>query len=186
MIESELQRRWQSATAAAPAMSLQYVRHRMQTLRRRAQRRNRTEYLGFAFGAGAIVWALTRIDGAALQIAAAATLVGCIYSLWKWQRCAHVAAIEEVVRVGDGLSAYRQELERQHAARHNNWRWYIAPQLPGVIAWLVVSVAQNPENLLIYTCVVVLTTLCVVVAMSADARAARRLQHEIDALDTLR
>lgn len=186
MNESELQRRWQSTTAAAPVMSLQYVRHRMQTLQRRAQTRNRMEYVGFAFGAGAIVWALTRIDGAALQIAAAATLGGCIYSLWKWQRCAHIASTEEFARAGDGLSAYRRELERQHAARHNNWRWYIAPQLPGVIAWLAISVARNPQNLLIYACVVVLTTLCVVVAMSADARAARHLQQEIDALDTLR
>jgi Flp pilus assembly protein TadB len=186
MTESELHRRWQSATAAAPVMSLQYLRHRMQTLQRRARTRNRTEYVGCALGVGAIVWALTRIDSAALQIAGIATLVGCLYSLWKWQRFARVGSIEEAARVGDGLSAYRQELERQHAVRHNNWRWYIAPSLPGVITWLAISVAQNPANLFIYACVVVLTTLWLVLAMSADARAARHLQQEIDALDTLR
>jgi len=185
MTESELHRRWQSTTAA-PVMSLQYVQHRLQSLERRARRRNRTEYVAGALGIGAVVWALTQHDSVALQVATVALLVGCIYSLWRFQRVARVAAIAELVRVGDGLSAYRRELERQHAVRHKNFRWYIAPSLPGALAYLVVSVAQSPENTVVYACIVALTAVWIVVAMSVDARAARHLQQEIDALDSLR
>jgi hypothetical protein len=186
MTESDLYRRWRSTTAAAPAMSLQYVRHRMQLLEQRTRRRNRIEYVGGALGVVALIWALTQHDSLAMQVATAALLAGCAYSLWKWQRLAGVAAVANVARVGDGLSAYRCELERQHAVRQKNWRWYIAPTLPGFISYLAISVAQNPQNLPVYVCIVALTALWVGVAIYVNARAARHLQEEIDALDTLR
>jgi len=186
MTESELRNRWQSMTGAGPAVSLQYVRHRMSALESQARRRNIAEYLGALMGYAILVWAFFSIEGAMLRTALVVIGVGATYSLFRWYRVANVRKLDEPAGIGDGLAAYRSELERQHAARHNNWRWYIAPSLPGTVLLLIGSFLISPQRIGALVLAASFASAWIGSIMWMNARSATRLQREIDALDSLR
>jgi len=186
MTESELRHRWQSMTDTAPAVSLQYVRHRMSMLESQARRRNAAEYFGAVVGFAVLVWSFFDVQNTLFRIALVTLALGVTYSLFRWYRAGSVKSLEGPVGIGDGLVAYRNELERQHAARHDNWRWYIAPSLPGTALLLVALFLMGPGRLGPFVIAILFISAWIGSIMWMNARSAARLQREIDALDSLR
>ena len=113
MTESELRSRWQSMNATGPAVSLQYVRHRMSMLESQARRRNAVEYVGAALGYAAAVWSYFHMQGAWLKTALVVLTLGATYSLWRWSRVASIGKLDNPAGVGDGLA---DQPGRAHAA----------------------------------------------------------------------
>lgn len=186
MTESELRNRWQAASAETPVLSLQYVRNRVSSLEHRARARNRAEYSIFIVSCFMMSYAIFRLDSVPLQVSIALALAGGLYSMWKWRQVAHISALSDVTSVGDGLAAYRAELERQHAARYNNWRWYLLPSMPGTVMMLVFAFLEKPQKVGMFATCGVLAALWIVFVIAGNSRAAASLQREIDALDSLR
>ena len=185
MTESELRIRWQ-AMSAPPLMSLDYVRHRMRTLEARVKRRNALEYWLGGVGYLVLIWCAVEVNGWMFRAGIALTLVGATYSLWRWIRIAHGAQRDDFAAVGDGLASYRRELERQHAARHDNWRWYIAPSIPGTLWLIYASFTLYPERWSLLAIASLFAAAWIGFVMWCNSRAAASLQREIDALDSLR
>jgi hypothetical protein len=185
MTEAELERRWLAEGARAPIISLQYVRHRIGMLERRARLRNVVEYGGGVVGLGICVWALFALKGTAMKAATLLTIVGAIVCVWNWWRNDR-KVVRDVNGVVDALTAYRRELEHQHNLHHNNWRWYIAPVVPGGIAMFTALAFEGPRaGWGAYSIALGGAIAWIAVVIVANERRAASLQREIDALDTI-
>jgi protein-S-isoprenylcysteine O-methyltransferase Ste14 len=186
MTEVELQRQWLARGAATPLVSLLSVKHRMQSLERRAQSRNALEYVGGVAGTGVFAWAIFHFSDSLVTAGVLLMLAGGLFSMWKWHEHTKVGAADEASGVVDGLTAYRKELERQRNARRNNWRWYIAPVLPGAVLFFVALVRLQATPSWIGNGIAIAVAIAWIFGVNAlNERAATALQKEIDALDSL-
>lgn len=171
-------------------MSLADIHDRAQRFQTRIQWRNMIEY-----GAGAIV--VFAFAGIALAtpdwgIRAAVVLIiaGVAYISWK------LATIAGAKRKNDGVSwadFHRAELVRQRDATASVWRWYLAPLLPGMAAFILATVRSPAEGdipllaRLVIGAIAVAWVGAVFFGIAAlNKRASRKLQEEIDKLDEAR
>jgi hypothetical protein len=106
--------------------------------------------------------------------------------MFRWHRAAAVAAAPENAGVLDSLRFQRQQLERQRDVRRQSWRWWSPGVLPGFVlffASMIVGQDPVPWNEVAFAAMWV--TLGVAVSIGFLEGEARRIQGEIDALDSL-
>jgi hypothetical protein len=177
---------WQAQALDAPRVSLGYVRHRSREFERRTQIRNGLDYAVCALGAAFIGWYALMINLPIMQAGLALSLAAGLYITVRWHRLAGAARSPGDAAVLDTLRFYRAELERQRDARRNNWRWWLPPSVPGLVlvfASLLLEFSPVPWRLVGFAagCTIVLTAL----GVAFYEWSARRIQREIDALDSL-
>lgn len=182
------QQLWQAQALDAPRISLAFLREQEDVLRRRTQIRNAAEYIGGAASIGIMVWAgLPLISVKPLFfLATALWIAGALASLYLWHRRA--SSLQQPAEFGvlDALRFHRLQLERQRDVRRGQWRWWMPCALPGIAMTFValfVEITPTP-----WTAIVILAvwiafgfTMSIVVY----EHGARRIQKEIDALDSL-
>jgi hypothetical protein len=182
------QQAWQSQAVDAPRITLAYVRHRASTLERRTRWRNALEYgtgvlalVLFAFG----VW--QELDTRPLMSAAMGWFaVWCLYYMFRWHRRAAVTAAPEDAGVLDSLRYQRRQLERQRDVRLRSWRWWGPGVLPGFVLFFTSMIAeQDPVPWTEVAFAVAWTAIGVGFSIRFLGAEARRIQREIDALDSL-
>jgi hypothetical protein len=183
-----LQQVWQSQATEAPRISLAYVRHGASALELRTRRRNAIEYLVGVLCLGLFSFsALQYREGRPLMVAA---LVW--FALWSihymvcWHRMASAKAAPAEAGMLDCLRYQRRELERQRDLRRRNWRWWGPAVLPGFglfFASMFLEVKPVPWNEIAFVVVWIVVGSGLGIAwLEAEAR---RLQREIEALDSL-
>jgi hypothetical protein len=182
------QQLWQAQSLDAPRISLAFVRQQSDSLRRRTQVRNAFEYIGAACGIAFISWSSVPMIGVRPLFALAMGLwvVGSLTILFLWHRRA--ASEEQPAELGvlDALKFHRRQLERQRDARRGNWRWWVPPYVPGVVMLFValfVDFTPIPWRAIVFMALWVVFGFSMAIVMYE--RAARRIQKEIDALDSL-
>jgi hypothetical protein len=182
------QQAWQTQSAEVPRISLTYVRHRAQVIERRAYWRNSLEYLGAALGLGVCGWFAWSHHSKMPLMAAGMAWIGlfAVYAAIQWHRRAGTQLAPTDAGILDTLRYQRRQLERQRDARRGNWRWWVPPVIPGY-ALFVASMAieqggvRRPE----FWLMILWFAFGTGVAIWGYERGARRLQREIDALDSL-
>jgi hypothetical protein len=182
------QQLWQAQALDAPRISLAFVRQQSEALRRRTQMRNAIEYIGAAAGIAFIVWsAIPLIDQQPLFfLALALNVAGSLVGLFLWH--SRAAAQERPADLGvlDMLKFHRRQLERQRDARRRNWRWWLPTCVPGIVMLFValfVEFTPIPWKAIIFVIVWIVFGFSMAIVMYE--RSARRIQKEIDALDSL-
>lgn len=182
------QQLWQAQALDAPRISLAFVRQQSDSLQRRTQMRNAFEYLGAAAGMAFMIWqSMPMISVKPLFfVAMALNLAATLWCLFIWHRRA--ASQEQPAEFGvlDALRFHRRQLERQRDARRGNWRWWLPPCLPGVVMIFValfVEFTPIPWKAIVFVAVWVVFGFSMAIVMYE--RSARRIQKEIDALDSL-
>jgi hypothetical protein len=182
------QKAWQSESAQAPRMSLAFVRHGASALESRTRRRNAFEYF---VGVVCLVFfgfsTLQYLDDRPWMVAALGWFaLWCIYYMYRWHRMASVVAAPADAGVLDCLRYLRQQLERQRDLRRRNWRWWGPAVLPGFglfFASLILELKPVPWNQIAFA-VIWFVVGCGLAILFLENEA-RRLQREIDALDSL-
>ena len=179
---------WQLQALEAPRVSAAYLRHRARDLARRAQIRTGSTYAIGIPGVLFIVWCCWRyyLHRPVMLAGLALTLLPLVYIEFRWHRLASAAHVPEDAGVLDSLSFYRRELERQRDARRGNLRWWLPPVVPGlitVLASFVLELDPIPWAVVAFEAIVIVGGASLAVAF--EERSARRLQREIDALDSL-
>jgi hypothetical protein len=183
-----LQLAWQRQALDAPRISLAYLRHRTESLRRRSRIRNAFEYVGGVAGIVFVLW-----NGwdfirprPLMSIAIVLWVLAMIYVMFQWHRRA--AAQDPAAQLGtlDALQFYRQQLVRQRDARRGNWRWWLPPMAPFLALMFIsfiVEVRPIPWVAIVGLAAWVVFGLTMTVV--TYERVARGLQQEIDALDSM-
>jgi hypothetical protein len=179
---------WQLQALEAPRVSAAYMRHRASDLARRTQIRNRSEYAIGVPGVLFIAWCCWRyfLHRPVMLAGLALTVLPLVYVAFRWHRLASAAQVPEDAGVLDSLRFYRRELERQRDARQGNWRRWLLPVVPGLITLLasfVLELNPIPWALVAFEAIVIVGGPSLTVAF--EEWSARRLQREIDALDSL-
>jgi hypothetical protein len=181
------QQAWQSEATEAPRISLAFVRHGASALESRTRRRNAFEYFVGLACLGFFGFSITQhLDRPVMVAALAWFALWCVYYMYQWHRMASAKAAPAEAGLLDCLRYQRQQLERQRDLRRRNWRWWGPAVLPGFalfFASLLTEVKPVPWNEIVFVAVWIIAGSGLGIAfLEAEAR---RLQREIDALDSL-
>jgi hypothetical protein len=181
---------WQAQAVEAPRISLAYVRHRTSALNRRIRWRNAVEYAACVLALGlaaAQAWDYWHHQARPMMAAGLAWFaLWYVYYVVRWHR--HAGLREEPVSGGvlDALRYQRQQLERQRDVRYRSWRWWAPTVAPGfglVLVSMIVELSPVPWGEILFF--VIWVSLAIALAMAFIARERRRVQKEIEALDSL-
>lgn len=156
---------------AAQARQLQYT----------VGRRNRRETVAAALVAVVFLAYAWVFPHWLTKLGALLTVAGVGVMLWQLRRRASVRSAPEALGASL-LQFHRAELARQRDALRAVWRWYVAPLVPGLALFLC---GRQIENGQWRPGVFVATAAVLAGVVWLNHRAARRLQREIDDLDTL-
>jgi hypothetical protein len=182
------QQLWQSQVAEAPRISLEFVRHNASSLERRIRWRNLLEYGGCVIACGLFgssAWQELALKP--LRAAAAVCFGLCVlYAVYQRHRLAGAEPSPADAGVLDTLRYQRRQFARQLEWRRRGWRYVLLALLPG--SALALASAYFEYDPVPWTRMGLLVLGLVVLTGQAVWRSelgARRLQREIDALDSL-
>jgi hypothetical protein len=180
------QQLWQSQALDAPRISLAFVRQQSQSLRGWAWMRNAVNYIGVAVVTPFLVWQAWFVFSVAplLSLAIVLQIPIVVWLLFRWHKRA--ASQEQPAELGvlDALKFHRRQLERQRDVRLDRWRRW--PAIPGMLMLLVaMAIEIKPTPWAGLGGALVMMTLILTIAIVVEERIARRIQKEIDALDSL-
>jgi membrane associated rhomboid family serine protease len=182
------QQLWQSQEADAPRVTLDYVRHGATAFERRIFWRNALEYVGAAASVAICSFLAWEIRPQRPLLAASVAwfaLFG-IYAAVQWHRKAGRQVAPADAGVLDTLRFQRRHLEMQRDARRGNWRWWVPPYIPGAALMITSQLTEMPDPLNWRTLFMIVVLFSSVIGgIQFYERGARRLQREIDALDSL-
>jgi hypothetical protein len=179
---------WQAQALDAPRISLSFVRHQSDALRRRTRMINAGNYIAGGAGLAFLAWRgmqffnVNPLLSTALALWIAAGLIGLILMRKR------VASQEQPAEFGVlyALKFHRRQLERQRDARRGGWQWTPLLFVPGHVLYFVdLFIEFTPiwwKGIILNAVVIVFGTWT---AIAMTGRSARRIQQEIDALDSL-
>jgi hypothetical protein len=180
---------WQAQALDAPRISLAFVRLQSDALRRRTRRLNAFNYIGGTTGMAYLAWRGAEFFSSEPLMFAATVLwvaAGLIGLLLQRKR---LASEEQPAELGvlDALKFHRRQLERQRFPRSGSWRWLPLLFLPGHVMLFLsffFEISPIPWKAIILNAVVIVFGTLLAIVMTE--RSARRIQKEIDDLDSLR
>jgi hypothetical protein len=179
---------WQLQALEAPRVSAAYMRYRARDLARRTQIRRGVSYAIGVPGVLYIAWYCSRyfLHRPVMVAGLVLILLPLVYVTFRLQRLASAAQVPEDAGVLDSLSFCRRELVRQRDARRGYWRRVLLPVLPGLITLLasfVLELSPIPWALVAIEAIIIIGAPSLTAVFQEWS--ARRLQREIDALDSL-
>jgi hypothetical protein len=181
-----VQQIWQAQALDAPRISLAFVRQQSDSLRRWAWMRNAINYIGVIAITPFIVWRAWSVFGTMplVSLAFMLNILIVVWLLFRWHKRAASLAQPAELGVLDALKFHRRQLERQRDVRLDRWRRW--PAIPGVLLLLVAqAIEKKPTPWMEFGVAIAIMAVILASAIVVEERIARRIQKEIDALDSL-
>jgi len=155
------------------------LRRRADTFRRQTRRRFAIELLARMFGIGIFIWLMLLTTQLLVGLGCAALVTGVAVGLADLLEHRPFAAIPTSGGLVEVAAIHRATLERQRDRFLGSWRRSVAPLLPGItLFFLVYGTLPLPGRIAACAAASILGN----VACRRSARAAARLQAEVDAL----
>lgn len=173
---------WTNQPAEAAPLAIESLERRASAVQGAIAMRNLREYL-----AGAVVivifgWYAFDASFWVVQLAAVTVIAGCAYTMLELHRRAAREAIEPADPAVSCVAFHCAALERQRAALHDVWKWYLAPLVPGIVLFALAVALERPGA---WMAASVTLALCAGVFYGIhrlNRRAAAELQREIESL----
>jgi len=189
----DLQAAWRNQVEPPLIMSRKELQQRAQRLETRIRWRNIGEY-----GAAAVIAILSayfflQFRSVLLRTGATLIVAGVAYVVSQLVRHGSAATLAADVPFASSLDFLITQLERQRELLRRIWTWYLLPLLPG-LAVFIFGLSQLPSSnasgLQLSRSTIVHTTVACVIGFALIAAVnqavARKLQHDIQLLNTLR
>lgn len=186
MTDDDLKRLWQDQPLPLPAPSLDRVKADARATQRRVARRNALEYVACVLVLAVFSFYIAVFPSTLMRVGSALVMAGTLVVAWQLHRRASSTPLPEAVGEQGWLAYQRAQLVRQRDALRSAWLWYVAPFLPGVAVFRWGVEVDLPAGApFVRGWVANLGIALVFLAVAVLNRwAARRLQRQIDALDT--
>jgi hypothetical protein len=171
-------------------MSIEQIRNEAGRFQRKVQRRNLREYIA----ALAVILFFGRIflraNDLLVRVGCGLIIAGVAYVTWHLLSKGSPGSLDENAGLSNWIDFRRNELVRQRDLLKSIWRWYLGPLIPGIAAMFLAfaqavlgghlhvkhpGVSVGVDGLFFVT--------VFLVAARLNARAARKLQRQIDDLD---
>ena len=183
---------WQNQRTEGIRMSIQEVRRKAEKFEKKVFWENALNYfvglIGAAFMAYCLVWDRYPKD-MLIRLGLSLTVAGVLYVLWRIHKRSPSRRVPAELGVVSCLDYYRKELENRRDHYLSFWK-DIGPAIPGVVILLVAKARIHPSHLQhpewVLAGVATVSALVVWLFWRQSTLCARKLQHEIDALDALR
>jgi len=182
-LPDDLKNVWQNQTVEANQMSLDELRRKAGKFQKRIRNRNLREYAASAFAVAAFGYYIWRFPP--LRLGSGLMIAATLYMVYQLHTRGAAKTVPAALGMGTCRDFHRRELEQQRDLLRDIWKWYLLPCVPGLLAFLAVPVMYLAPGK--WLGVVPLILLCAVFfygIASLNQRAARRLQQQIDELDT--
>ena len=183
--DNSVQKIWQSQPVEVTKMSVDLIRKRASRLEHRIWWRNAREYVGSLVGIVLFGGFFVKTHDVLLRIAYALFIAGMLWIVIQLRRKASARNIPMEADTSTSLRLYRAELERQRDVVRNVWPWYLAPLVPGFVAYTIACALASPGHLgwaRVAALDIVIASIFFGV-WKMNVRAARCLQKMIDELN---
>jgi membrane protein implicated in regulation of membrane protease activity len=185
MREEDIKAHWQQRDEEPPQMRIAQLRINSDAFQKRARRGDLIEYVACAaviVGFGFYVWAFPSVP---MKFASVTMIVVTLFVAYQLRRHAAARALSPDSTAASLLEFHRRELVRRRNLLRDSWWLFVAPLMVGMLVFLACLAPDRPEARLpvfIFSGVVI----AMGVAISLYNRwQARRLQRQIDELDSL-
>jgi hypothetical protein len=180
---------WQSQTAEHTAMPLDEIRRKARKYQSKIQFRNSLEYVAVIFIVVFFSHTIWTVHHLVMRVGAGLCIAGGLYMSWQLHKRGSARAVPASLGFTTCLAFHRSELARQRDLLLASWSWYLGPLLPGLAVLVIGAAIASPRHLHYmwamvggYSAFVAFTFLMV---RRYHLRCARRLQAQIDELDSL-
>ena len=183
--DNSVQKIWQSQPVEVTPMSAEVIKKRARKFERRIWWRNAREYVGSVLGIALFGGFLVKTHDLLFRIAFGLFIAGMLWIVIQLRRKASARNIPIEADTSTSLRLYRAELERQRDVVKNVWPWYLAPLVPGFVAYTLAYAISFPRPLG-WTRVGLLDAVIAAIFFGVwkmNLRAARCLQRMIDDLN---
>ena len=172
-------------------MSISDLTARSNRFQSRIERRNLTEYLAAALVVGIFGWLAYIVPVWSIRIGSILIIAAALYVSWKLRQIGSASATPNVASAQTLANHHRDELVRQRDALKSVWRWYLLPFVPGMLVFMLGATQETGSKLQIW--IEVATSAFSLSLMGGlfngiyalNAHAAKKLDREIDALDSV-
>ena len=174
---------WQKQETEYAPMPLEEIRKRAGKFHSQVRWRNVREYVAAVIvvcGFGYYIWIFS---APLMRIGSALIIAATFYVVWQLHKRGAAGPLPAETSAATWTNYYRHELERQRDAVRGVWKWYLAPFVPGMVAFLAGSSMLLPHGG--WPHVPGVAALCIAVfalVWALNALGARRLQRKIDEL----
>ncbi len=182
------QQLWQAQALDAPRVSLAFVRQQSDALLHRTRTQSAFKYILAATSVALMARKVVPLISIKplIVLSMAMWVAGCLIIVYLRRK--RFALQEQPAEFGvlDALKFHRRQLERQRDARRGSWRWWMPPIIPGAVMLFValfVDFTPTPWTKIIFCAIWFVFACSLSIVMTG--RSARRIQKEIDALDSL-
>lgn len=169
-------------------VTLENVRARADNFQHRIRLRNVVEYTAAAV-VPLFAWYIYDLPGLLVKLGSGLCIAGLLFIVWQLHRRGSAESLPETTGLGL-IDFHRRALIRQRDALRSVWKWYLAPIVPGFLTMMAGFYFAAPEpmraTVLYYlaTRLVPLIALVFGFVLFTNRRGAKRLQKQIDQLDT--
>jgi len=179
---------WQTQSAGAPPVTLEYVRHRTTNLSKETSARHWRVFAIIGLLSLHLLWKLFHryAELPILQVSIVYGYVVTWINLVSWFRRTKVAPLPSDAGVTGSLHFYRRELERQRDASKGNFVRYVLLPLPAIVGFFASLILErDPVPWGAVGCMGVFVALLAWYVSDGNRRHRRRFQKEIDAVNLL-
>jgi hypothetical protein len=178
---------WRSQEADAPRMTVELVRNRAVEHSHRIRRGNVLQCLTISIAVASLLWYVWQAQMLAVRLGLFLVLAFVAHSSIKWYRQASVEAPPAEPGVLSALAHYRKQLERQREARKVSPTFWLGGLFAAAaFDTLLTYEADKPWSALRFFTVMGVTAISLGVYLWFESRERRRLEAEIQALDSLK
>lgn len=178
---------WIAQSAEAPPITLQLVLNLADEHDRRIRRSNQLQYLVIAIASGSILWYAWQIPALSVRLGLLAMLAYVIKTSMSWFKRVRRESLPAELGLTSALLFYRAQLERQREARVFGLRGWLAGLMFAVIFdGLLMLGGMKPWVPLRLALMLSITAVALAIYSWFESREKRRLEKEIQAIDSLR
>ncbi len=170
-------------------MSLDEIRQKARSFQAKIRLRNGLEYAAVAFITLFFGNTIRTVPHPVMQVGAGLCIAGGWYVAWQLHKHGPGRDVPGDLAVATWLGFYRDELMRQRDLLWDTWRWYLGPLIPGLAVLMIGAGMANPQNLrrgwTFLAGYALLVAVAFLMVRRYNVRGARRLQEQIDELDSM-
>jgi hypothetical protein len=180
---------WQCQTVEHTVMSLNEIRKKARSYQTTIRLRNSLEYAAVVIITLSFSHTILTVHHLTMQVGAGLCIAGGWYMAWQLYKRGRAREVPADLGAATCLGFHRGELARQRDLLRDTWKWYLGPLIPGLVVLTIGAGLASPGHprrawtfLAGYSA---LAAAAFLIVRRYNLRCARRLQTQIDELDSL-
>ncbi len=186
---------WRNQPVADVPISLAELQQKAENLEKQIRRRNLREYAGSLIAMAIFGYYIWKFPAPMVRFGCVLVIAGVLVVLYQLHKRGAARIVPAGMAFRTCLDFHRRELERQRDPSRSVWTWYLLPFVPGMAIFLLglflwtMKLPNAPAHARLITISFSLTAAFVALVFITVGKinnwGARKLQHKIDALDSL-